>query len=341
VAALAGSGVAEVAALKLRRTARGRCQMTPMIEASGLAKRFGKTQALDGFDLTAESGQVVALLGPNGAGKTTFIKTVATLLQPDRGELRVGGYDVRRQPAAVRRIIGLAGQFAAIEPTMTGRENLELVARLFGQRRRDAKANATAVLGTLGLTDAGDRLVRTYSGGMRRRLDLGASLVGAPRLLLLDEPTTGLDPRSRIELWDAIRALVEQGTDVLLTTQYLDEADNLASHIVIIDHGRVVANGTPDELKSRVGGRVIEVHVRSADDVFRVAEVLRASGHSDVRADEATHQVGATVEGGGRVLMDALRAVEEAGVEVEDVALRQPKLDEVFLSLTGQPATAA
>jgi ABC-2 type transport system ATP-binding protein len=313
--------------------------MALMIEASGLAKRFGKTQALDGLDLTAESGQVVALLGPNGAGKTTFIRTVATLLQPDRGELRVGGYDVLRQPAAVRRIIGLAGQFAAIEPAMTGRENLELVARLFGQRRRVARANAAAVLDMLGLTEAGGRLVRTYSGGMRRRLDLGASLVGAPRLLLLDEPTTGLDPRSRIELWDAIRTLVGQGTDVLLTTQYLDEADNLASHIVIIDHGRVVASGAPAELKRRVGGRVIEVHVRSAGDVSRVAGVLRASGHSDVRTDQATRQVGATVEGGGRVLMDALRAVEEAGVEVEDVALRQPRLDEVFLSLTGQPAT--
>jgi ABC-2 type transport system ATP-binding protein len=313
--------------------------MALIIEARGLAKRFGKTQALDGLDLTAESGQVVALLGPNGAGKTTFIRSVATLIQPDRGELRVGGYDVRRQAAAVRRIIGLAGQFAAIEPTMTGRENLQMVARLFGQRRKSAKANADAVLEMLGLTEAGGRLVRTYSGGMRRKLDLGASLVGAPRLLLLDEPTTGLDPRSRIELWDAIRKLVGQGTDVLLTTQYLDEADNLANHVVIIDHGRVVANGTPSELKRRVGGRVIEVHVRTADDVPQVADLLRRFDHGDVRIDQATRQVGVTVEGGGRVLMEALRAVEEAGVEVEDVALRQPKLDEVFLALTGAGAT--
>jgi ABC-2 type transport system ATP-binding protein len=311
--------------------------MAPIIEARGLTKRFGKTQALDGLDLTAESGQVVALLGPNGAGKTTFIRTVATLLQPDRGELRVGGYDVRRQPAAVRRIIGLAGQFAAIEPAMTGRENLQMVARLFGQSRKIAKANAASVLASLGLTEAGDRLVRTYSGGMRRKLDLGASLVGAPRLLLLDEPTTGLDPRSRIELWDAIRNLVEQGTDVLLTTQYLDEADNLASHVVIIDHGRVVANGTPSELKQRVGGKVIEVHVRDADDIPQVAGVLGKFDHGEVRIDQGTRQVGVTVEGGGRILMDALRAVEDAGVEVEDVALRQPKLDEVFLALTGQP----
>jgi ABC-2 type transport system ATP-binding protein len=311
--------------------------MALIIEATGLAKRFGKTQALDGLDLAAESGQVVALLGPNGAGKTTFIRTVATLLQPDRGELRVGGYDVRRQPAAVRRIIGLAGQFAAIEPAMTGRENLQMVARLFGQSRKSAKANAASVLATLGLTEAGGRMVRTYSGGMRRKLDLGASLVGAPRLLLLDEPTTGLDPRSRIELWDAIRSLVQQGTDVLLTTQYLDEADNLASHVVIIDHGRVVANGTPSELKQRVGGKVIEVHVRNADDIPRVAGVLAKFDHGEVRIDQGTRQVGVTVEGGGQVLMDALRAVEDAGVEVEDVALRQPKLDEVFLALTGQP----
>jgi ABC-2 type transport system ATP-binding protein len=316
--------------------------MALIIEASGLAKRFGKTQALDGLDLTAEAGQVVALLGPNGAGKTTFIRAVATLLRPDRGELRVGGYDVHRQAAEVRRIIGLAGQFAAIEPSMTGRENLRMVARLFGQSRKSAKASAASVLDTLGLAEAGDRLVRTYSGGMRRKLDLGASLVGAPRLLLLDEPTTGLDPRSRIELWDAIRTLVGQGTDVLLTTQYLDEADNLASHVVIIDHGRVVANGTPSELKRQVGGKVIEVHVRDADDVPLVAQVLGRSGHGEVRIDQGTRQVGVTVEGGGRVLMEALRAVEEAGVEVEDVALRQPRLDEAFLALTVQPdATSA
>jgi ABC-2 type transport system ATP-binding protein len=315
-------------------------EMALIIEAQGLTKRFGKTQALDGLSLTAESGQVVALLGPNGAGKTTFIRAVATLLQPDGGVLRVGGYDVRRQAAAVRRIIGLAGQFAAIEPAMTGRENLEMVARLFGQNRKSARANSAAVLDTLGLTDAAGRLVRTYSGGMRRRLDLGASLVGAPRLLLLDEPTTGLDPRSRIELWDAIRALVGQGTDVLLTTQYLDEADNLASHVVIVDHGRVVASGTPSELKSRIGGRVIEVHVRSGEDVATVAQLLGRFDHGEARIDQATRQVSVSVERGGPVLMEALRTVEESGVEVEDVALRQPKLDEVFLALTGQPSTS-
>jgi ABC-2 type transport system ATP-binding protein len=319
----------------------GWCNVPHIIEASGLTKRFGKTQALDGLDLTAESGQVVALLGPNGAGKTTFLRMVATLLRPDGGQLRVAGHDVRREAAAVRRTIGLAGQFAAIEPAMTGRENLEMVARLFGRGRKSARADASAVLETLGLTDAAGRLVRTYSGGMRRRLDLGASLVGAPRLLLLDEPTTGLDPRSRIELWDAIRTLVGQGTDVLLTTQYLDEADNLASHVVIIDHGRVVAAGPPSELKRRIGGKVIEVHVRHEADVARVARVLGRSDHGEVRTDEATRQVSVSVEGGGPVLMNALRAVEEAGLEVEDVALRQPKLDEVFLTLTGQPGAGS
>jgi ABC-2 type transport system ATP-binding protein len=311
-----------------------------IIEASGLTKRFGKTQALGGLDLTAASGQVVALLGPNGAGKTTFIRMVATLLRPDSGELRVGGYDVRRQAAAVRQAIGLAGQLAAIEPAMTGRENLEMVARLFGQNRKTARSNASSVLDTLSLEDAGDRLVRTYSGGMRRRLDLGASLVGGPKLLLLDEPTTGLDPRSRIELWDAIRRLVGQGTDVLLTTQYLDEADNLASHVVIIDHGRVVAAGTPLELKRRIGGKVMEVHVRHEEDVARVARVLGRFDHGGVRIDAATRQVSVSVEGGGPVLMNALRVVEAAGLELEDVALRQPKLDEVFLTLTGQPGAS-
>src|SRR5581483_10752850 len=213
--------------------------MPPLIEARGLTKRFGKQEALAGLDLVVEPGQVVGLLGPNGAGKTTFVHSVATLLRPDAGTLRVAGYDVAADGREVRRLIGLAGQYAAVEEAMTGRENLEMVARLYGTTGAQARAAAAAVLDDLGLTDAADRLVRTYSGGMRRRLDLGASLVGAPRLLLLDEPTTGLDPASRIQLWDTIRALAASGTDVLLTTQYLDEADNLASRIVIIDHGRV------------------------------------------------------------------------------------------------------
>jgi ABC-2 type transport system ATP-binding protein len=312
--------------------------MTPTIEAIGLVKRYGRTRALDGLDLVAERGQVVAVLGPNGAGKTTFVRAVATLLRLDAGTLRVAGYDVRRDPRAVRASIGLAGQFAAVEPAMTGRENLELVARLFGLDRRAARAAATAVLEQLALTDDGDRLVRTYSGGMRRRLDLGASLVGAPRLLLLDEPTTGLDPRSRIELWDAIRALLEAGTDVLLTTQYLDEADRLASRIVIVDHGRAVADGTPTELKRRIGGNVIDVHVRASGELAAVAELLERIDGGTAQIDEATRRVTVGVDAGGERLMTALRSVESAGVEIEDIALRQPNLDEVFLALTGRTA---
>jgi ABC-2 type transport system ATP-binding protein len=310
--------------------------MTPIIEASGLVKRFGKTTALDGLELVAERGQVLAILGPNGAGKTTFVRAVATLLRPDGGSLLVAGRDVRREPEAVRRTIGLAGQFAAVEPAMTGRENLEMVARLFGQSARSARSNTTAVLEQMDLTEAADRLVRTYSGGMRRKLDLGASLVGAPRLLLLDEPTTGLDPRARIDLWDAIRALVDQGTDVMLTTQYLDEADHLASQIVIIDHGRSVAAGTPAELKQRAGRNVIEVHVRDRANIARVAASLAALGDGEPQIDEPTRRVSVGVTAGTVQLKEALASIEVVDVTVDDVALRAPKLDEVFLALTGQ-----
>jgi ABC-2 type transport system ATP-binding protein len=310
--------------------------MTPTIEAVDLGKHFGKTAALDGLNLVAEPGQVLAVLGPNGAGKTTFVRTVATLLRPDSGELRVFGHDVAKQPGSVRRVIGLAGQYAAVEPAMTGRENLEMAARLFGLDRRAAKHNAARALEQLGLEekDAG-RLVRTYSGGMRRKVDLGASLVGTPRLLLLDEPTTGLDPRSRIELWEAIRSLVEQGTDVLLTTQYLDEADHLASRIVIIDHGRVVAAGTSKELKARIGRNVIEVHVRRTDDLASVAQVLGSPDNGAPRVDEATRRVTVSAEAGIDRLRAALGALEAAGLGVEDISLRAPSLDEVFLALTG------
>jgi ABC-2 type transport system ATP-binding protein len=303
------------------------------IQARGATKCFGKTAALDGFNLVAEPGEVVALLGPNGAGKTTFVRAVATLLRLDGGDLLVAGHDARREPAAVRQVIGLAGQYAAVEPAMTGRENLEMVARLFGKRHRDAKRGAAAVLDQMGLNDAADQQVKSYSGGMRRRLDLGASLVGEPRLLLLDEPTTGLDPRSRTELWDAIRTLVGLGTDVLLTTQYLDEADQLASQIVIIDHGEAVASGTPADLKRRVGGRVIEVRTRFREDLPVVAAALGRLDHGHARVDEATRKVSLGVDDAG-LLSVALRAMEATEAQIDDISLRQPSLDEVFLALT-------
>jgi ABC-2 type transport system ATP-binding protein len=308
------------------------------IEARGLVKRFGKKSALDGLDLEVEQGQVVAVLGPNGAGKTTFVRSVATLLRPEEGELRVAGYDARREPESVRRVIGLAGQFAAVEQALTGRENLEMVARLFGASAKRAKQDAEKILEQFGLANDGDRLVRTYSGGMRRKLDLGASLVSAPRLLLLDEPTTGLDPRSRLDLWDMIDSLLERGTDVLLTTQYLDEADRLASHVVIIDQGRAVASGTPSELKRRVGGRVFEVHVRDRADVPKVAAALTGANGVQPQVDLPTRcvSVAAGDEDAAQWLFAGLRAIEGTGAELADISVREPSLDEVFLALTGQ-----
>ncbi|MCU1364601.1 MAG: Daunorubicin/doxorubicin resistance ATP-binding protein DrrA [Ilumatobacteraceae bacterium] len=319
--------------------------MSPLIEAVGLTKSFGDTVALDGLDLVAERGRVVALLGPNGAGKTTFVRAVATLVRPDGGSLRVDGIDVARRPADVRRQIGLAGQHAAVEPALTGRENLVLVGRLFGLSRRDARAQAAAVLDSLGLNEAADRGAKTYSGGMRRRLDLGASLVGRPRLLLLDEPTTGLDPASRIELWDTIRRLVADGTDVVLTTQYLEEADQLADRIVIIDRGRVVADGTPDELKQRAGRDVIEIHPHSARDLANAGAALESFAGSVPQVDASNRRITLTVDNGGQHLADAIRLLDAGGIVIDDIALRRPTLDEVFLGLVGstpaQPALVA
>src|SRR5581483_4174411 len=286
--------------------------MTEIIDAAGLTKRFGKTDALQGLDLVAEAGSVTALLGPNGAGKTTFVRMLATLVRPDAGRLRVLGRDVVREPQAVRRLIGLAGQSAAVEPAMTGRENLELVGRLYGGSRKEARSGAQRVLEQL-------------------------SLLGSPRLLLLDEPTTGLDPRSRIELWDAIRSLVGAGTDVLLTTQYLDEADRLADRIAIVDRGRTIAEGAPQELKHRVGGSVVEVHVHRHDQLAAAAQALDRLDGSPVQIDAEMRSVTAGAEHGN--LAAALAELERAGIGVADVAFRQPTLDEVFLALTGRHST--
>ena len=307
----------------------------PAIEAVGVAKRFGDVNALAGLDLVAPAGKVTAILGPNGAGKTTFVKAVATLLRPDSGRVEVSGIDVSAQPELVRRVIGLAGQTAAVEPALTGRENLVMIGRLFGHNKGAARAAADVVLREINLIEDADRLVKEYSGGMSRKLDLGASLVGAPRLLLLDEPTTGLDPRTRIDLWDSIRSLVGGGTDVLLTTQYLEEADQLADHVVIIDHGRSIASGTPSELKSRVQRDVIEITVQHGDDLGSVAEILGPLGTEEPHLDVPAHRVAVPVLDGIARLADAVAAISERGIALDDMSLRRPTLDEVFLALTG------
>jgi ABC-2 type transport system ATP-binding protein len=314
--------------------------MSWTIEARDVGKRFGKVQALAGIDLVAESGRVLAVLGPNGAGKTTFVRCVSTLIRPDSGTLRVAGFDVRKQPRQVRRAISLSGQYAAVEEAMTGRENLLMVARLFGQSKTTARRNAERVLQQVNLVDDANRLVRTYSGGMRRRLDLAASMVGSPQLLLMDEPTTGLDPGSRQDLWTAIRSLVASGTDVLLTTQYLEEADQLAHDIVIVDHGRVIASGTPHELKQLAGRDVIEVRVPEGENLHRVAQALAGVSDSEPSVDATLRRVTVPAEGTAS-LMAGLRALDAAGLTLDDVGLRRPTLDEVFLALTGRPADGA
>jgi ABC-2 type transport system ATP-binding protein len=312
--------------------------MDALIEADRVGKRFGNITALSELNLTLPQGRPVAILGPNGAGKTTFIRMVATLVRPDRGTLTVDGHDVAKDPMAVRRMIGLAGQSAAVEGTMTGRENLIMVARLYGQSRDEAATSSGQILERIDLVDVADRQVRTYSGGMRRRLDLGASLVGAPRLLLLDEPTTGLDPGSRNEVWDSIRAMHRAGTDLLLTTQYLDEADHLAAYIVIIDGGRVIAEGTPDQLKSRAGADVVELHTSDVATMERAAQVLALLGVAEPATDPASRRCSLAARGGAKLLPAVVRALDEAALPVEDLSLRRPTLDEVFLSLTGRTA---
>jgi ABC-2 type transport system ATP-binding protein len=313
-------------------------QAVPLLQARGLTGRFGKVTALDGLDLLAPPGQVLAILGPNGAGKTTFVRTVATLVRPTSGELRVRGSDVAGDPVSVRRDIGLAGQFAAVEPTMTGRENLELTARLFGHDPGASRRAAAAVIEQLSLQDVADRRCSTYSGGQRRRLDLGASLVGAPRLLLLDEPTTGLDPAGRREVWDAVRGLVAGGTDVLLTTHYLDEADELADHVVVIDHGRAVASGTLGALKASVGRDVIEIVVCDPSRLDEAGQILERVTTGRPRLDRGARRVSVPTGGGARELATVISRLEDAAVPVDEIGVRRPTLDEVFLTLTGDHA---
>jgi ABC-2 type transport system ATP-binding protein len=278
------------------------------------------------------------LLGPNGAGKTTLVRVLSTLLKPDEGRALVGGRDVVSQPESVRKIIGLAGQYAAVDETLTGRENLEMVGRLYRLSASDARRRADEALERLGLTEAAHRLVRTYSGGMRRRLDLGASLTGRPKVLILDEPTTGLDPRTRLDLWDFIRELVSQGTTVLLTTQYLEEADHLADHIVVVDRGRVIARGTSDELKAQLGSDVIEVRADNPEDLQRIVDLLVRLGTEAPRVDPIERRVTVPVSRGVQDLMAAVRLLDEARITPSDLGLRRPSLDDVFLALTGHTA---
>ena len=309
--------------------------MTYSILAEGLVKRFGDTVALDGIDLAVRTGSVFGLLGPNGAGKTTAVRILATLVRPDGGHATVCGHDVVSHAHQVRQLTGLTGQYASVDETLTGTENLVLIGRLTGQRRAAAKSRARDLLAEFRLTDAADRAVRTYSGGMRRRLDLAASLVTRPRVLYLDEPTTGLDPRSRNEMWDVVRGLTASGVTVLLTTQYLEEADQLADEIAVVDHGTVITTGTPEELKARTGAQTLSVRPASPADVRTVMAVLAGFGQAEpeVRGTTVTVPVGEE-----DVLPAVMRRFEDGGVRVAELTLRGSSLDEVFLSLTGRRA---
>jgi len=310
---------------------------TSAIEAEGLVRTFGEVRALDGIDMVAREGTVFGLLGPNGAGKTTAIRVLSTLLRPDAGRAVVGGYDVVREPAKVRSLIGLTGQFAAVDELLSGQENLYMIGRLLGMSGSAARARAKELLESFDLADAATKYVKTYSGGMRRRLDLAASLVGRPRFLYLDEPTTGLDPRSRLELWKMIRALVAQGTTVLLTTQYLEEADRLADEIVVIDHGKVIAAGTPQQLKTRVGGQVLQAQPADPADLPETQKILAGFAEDE----DGTHSDGQLVSvriNDRSALGQAVRRLDDAGIAVDDLSMRRPSLDEVFLAVTGHAA---
>jgi ABC-2 type transport system ATP-binding protein len=309
-----------------------------MIQTSGLVKRYGKVVALDGLDLVVPKGTVLGLLGPNGAGKTTAVRILTTLLEPDEGTVEVAGIDVRRHPDKVREKIGLSGQNAAVDEHLTGYENLDMVGRLYHLGKERARARARELLDRFDLAEAGDRPTKTYSGGMRRRLDLAAALVAEPDVVFLDEPTTGLDPRSRVHMWETIQQLVAAGSTVLLTTQYMEEADRLADDIVVIDRGKMIAHGTSDTLKTQVGGERVELIVANVTDISAARSILDGVSVGDLQVDEQTRRLTSPIVGGVDVLRDVLQRLADQDVDVVDVGLRRPTLDDVFLTLTGHAA---
>ena len=319
----------------------------PAIRAHGLVKRYGDVTALDGVDLTVPAGTILGLLGPNGAGKTTIVRILSTLLRPDAGEAEVAGIDVIRDPRGVRRLIGLSGQYAAVDEYLTGYENLEMIGRLYHLGAKASRERARELLARFRLEDAAARPTRTYSGGMRRRLDLAGALVANPPVIFLDEPTTGLDPRGRTDMWDVIRSLVAEGATLLLTTQYLEEADLLADDIVVIDKGRIIAHGTADQLKTQVGGERLEVTIADTSRLEEARVLLEPLGVGAVSVDADRRNLALTVSGGAAVLTNALRILDDAQIRLDDVGLHRPTLDDVFLTLTGratsedaQPETA-
>ncbi|WP_409059370.1 ATP-binding cassette domain-containing protein [Streptomyces sp. SYP-A7185] len=315
--------------------------MPGAIYAEGLVKTFGDVRALDGVDLDVPEGTVLGLLGPNGAGKTTAVRCLTTLLTPDSGRAVVAGIDVLKHPNEVRRSIGLSGQFAAVDEYLTGRENLQMVGQLYQMKAKEAKVRAGELLDRFHLADAADRPSKTYSGGMRRRLDLAAALVVSPPVMFMDEPTTGLDPRNRQQLWEVIQELVSGGTTLLLTTQYLEEADHLAHDICVVDHGRVIARGTSDQLKAQTGGERVEVVVHEREQITAATEVLRGFGKGEVAVESHTRKLTVPVSGGAKLLAEVIRELDNRGVEIDDIGLRRPTLDDVFISLTGHVAEVA